>query len=222
MQRQFTKGYRKRFQKKVPMDRPLTVRQKREVKRLIMADLEKKFVDDAFGYQQADYGTGFAALVQMSQGTGVSNRVGDAIKYQRMNLKVGCYYQESLTISNPQHQLRVIVFKWNVDNTVTVPTNAAILQTVGSVFITQSQLNESNLRQGDFTVFFDKTYSIGQMSPGLSLDVDIPLRGGARFSPGQVTGEGQLYLWVFADDVTGAHSPSLQYQYMTRVWFTDA
>lgn len=214
--------YKKRFTKKVPMDRPLTLYQKREIKRMIMADLEKKFIDDAFGYQQADYGTGMFVIGSMNQGAGVNQRVGDAIKYLRMNFKLGCYYSASLTLANVQHQLRCIIFKWNVDSSVTTPTNAAILATVGSVFITQSQLNESNRRQGDFTILMDETFSVGSSSSALAIERNIPMKGGCRFAPGAATGEGLIYLWVFADDVTGAHSPSLQFQYSSRIWFTDA
>lgn len=206
-----------------------------KVKTIIKNTLEKKYVDfySGTGYTQADR-VGFIsqltynspAGVNIIQGTAQSQRIGDNIQPIKMEFRMSIYYDWNAVVNlNDQHTIRVIIFKWNESTVLGLPVAASIMQYpstgAGVYHVINSPLNYTALKQGDMTVVFDKRISVGNASPVANLDKTFKLQGKLQFEPAAATGAGHYYCYVVADDATGAHTPAIYYNYVSRIHYLD-
>lgn len=186
--------------------------------------IEQKRYDTNVAYQQIDRAGYINYLVAPAQGVGITQRVGDAISIDRLELRLDAYYNAAAISTDVGHKLRVIILQWNIDNLAVPPGIANILENGGaSVLVTSSPYNWQGLHQKDFTILFDKSYALNH-AKDLALRATIPMKKSRKvqFGAGLTTGEGIPYILLCADDVTGAHTPDIQVQFSVRGIFTDA
>lgn len=200
--------------------------QKKQVKAIISRQLETKFVDQSSGYVQLDRGGLIACLTQIGQGDGASQRSGDQVTGVRIRFSPTVYYNSSAVTTNVQHTYRMVMLRWNQDDGA-VPLNSLglVFQFAGGAGDYRTVCSPYNFdahKQKDFTILYDKKFSIGQTSPAHSPIISKKLRSKINFSGAASSGVGNIYIVVIADDATGAHSPDLQMQWVSRYTYTDA
>jgi len=206
---------------------------RQEVESAMTSFVEVKFVDSYAGYVQPDRGGNIYQLTfntnagsGITQGAGGSQRVGDRIKLKNYEVRFSFYYGASLVIANPQHTIRLIMFRWRLDTALAGPSIANILQwqSGGSSDFRPvvSPINDQFSKNGDFVILKDETYTLGAYANLPAPKWFGKLNSAIEFDPAGVAGSGHLYLLVVADDVSGAHTPDIQYQYISRVHYEDS
>lgn len=183
---------------------------------------EDKYTDIGIAYTQVDRGGILTRLTDVSQGTAQSQRVGDGIRLSKMEFRASVYYSLSAVATNPTHMVRLILFRWNQDSGSVAPSLGTILQTTGTLQDAVSPYYWNRKSEGNFSVIYDKMWSIGSASEGVVLDLTLNPGGEVRYNNGAITGTGHIYALIIGDDVTGAHSPSLQAQFYCRTHFSDS
>lgn len=185
---------------------------------------EVKFFDTSQQYAQVDRAGTLVNFSQPAQGTGVNQRVGDAIVVKGLEVRLTCYYNTGAT--NVQHALRVVIFKWNISSGGAFqPSLATVFQfpgAVGDYRVVTSPFNWQLLKQEDMTVIYDELVSVGPSAGGYVLAKKFPLHSTINFDTGLTSGEGFYYMYLLADDLTGGHTPDLQVQFCARLTYTDA
>lgn len=227
--RNFPRTFRKRRNRKGK------TKLNKKVKSIIRSTLEKKYVDfySGTGYTMADR-TGVMSQItyntpagaNINQGTGQSQRIGDSIQPIKLEFRMSIYYDWNAALNlNDQHTIRVIILKWNESTVLGLPVAASILQYpstgLGVYHVVNSPLNYTALKQGDMTVIYDKRISVGNSSPTAIIAKSFKLQGKLQFEPAAATGAGHYYCYVVADDVGGAHTPAVYYNYVSRIHYLD-
>lgn len=213
----------KRFKRRVKMVKKgpkLSSRQKSEVKRLITNRQEIKHFDVASAAAQIDRGSQLTQLSTIPQGAGVSARVGDELLVKRLEFRFDGWYVIGATQS--QHAFRLIIFRWNLDTGVSTPSLGSIIAGAATINDICAPYDFNAKNQGDFTVLYDKMYSLGSTAQGVVRQLNIPVNRKMDFDPGTTAASGHLYALLIGDDVTGAHTPDIQVQWQSRVFYTDA
>lgn len=198
--------------------------QKKEVKRIVANKEEIKFWDTSSNYQQVDRLGLVFNLFTPARGTGSSDRVGDQTAYKRLDLRMSVYFNGGITGSS-NHVFRCILFKWTDDSTVNTPVIADILQFPGGAGDYRAVVSPYAFiakKVGYYQILYDQVWSIGEGSSLLAKRINKALRGKMNFAGNTTTGEGSIYLLVVCDDASGAHTPDLQFQYASRITYTDA
>jgi len=209
----------------------------KDVVRILERQLEKKSADVELAYQDVDRN---AFVFQLSKNTNRNltsqisrnalngGRVGDIIKPTLLQFRYNAYFSTSATLTNPQHTFRIVIFHWNEDLAVSVPTQANVLEyTSGGVAdyadITSPYLLEAD-KQNKYTILYDKTHNIGAFSQGVTRTVSIKPKKKIVFNrqSDAIGGTGHIYCFIVADDVTGGVAPQLFVQFMSRMWYIDA
>jgi len=204
------------------MTRKLNKVQRRQVKAIVSRKEESKHFDTQTAAFQVDRGGNFALLSAMGQGTGIAQRVGDQVRCQFMELNFDLYYTNAAGLGTAGHAARLIVFRWNIDTSITTPGLGSILEYTGNINTMNSPYTWNAQKQKDFTVLLDRVYGLFQGRSEVRR-LRIPLRGSRiDFDPAATTAEGHLYALWLGDDVTGAHTPDLSVQYQTRLVYKDA
>lgn len=198
---------------------------KKLAKRALVTQEEKKYIDTSILYTQIDrIGLGPTSLCDINQGPAQGQRVGDRVRGSALRGKIQIYYNSGVT--SAQHTARVIVFKWHISDTVLVPLSSHILQNIGGVGdyrITSTDYNWQGQKQRDYTILYDKSFSIGAYGSGVAENIWIPLKGSpVQYDQAANTGEGKYFILIVGDDVTGAHTPNIYGQYYFRFVYTDA
>lgn len=204
----------------------LNKRQKTQVKRLIGKRTEQKYFDLTYTYTQVDRAGILNVLSNVPQGVAQQQRVGDRITMKSLELRITLYYNGSLVAYNTTHNVRVLLFRWTINNAGAPPIMSNIFQYAGAggdYRNTVSPINWQTHAQKDIVVLHDRIYSVGAQDKAPVIQFKRKrIRGNVDFDIGASTGEGQLYLMVLADDATGAHTPSVQAQAVARLHYTDA
>lgn len=204
--------------------RRLSTTEKKEVKKIIGSRIEVKYFDQTSQYGQIDRASICNPLSHIVQGVGNTQRVGAQVTYKSLDLRITAYYNGGI-VGSANHVLRIFVFKWLDDDGVNVPTQASVLQYAGAIGDYRnivSPVNWESWRQKDIVVLYDRAFSIGEGSSLLAFHKKIKVRGTANFTAAALTGTGNIYMLLCADDATGAHTPDLQVQWWSRITFTDA
>jgi len=193
----------------------------RIVRQIISQDVELKYQDTTVGYGQVDKGGVLTLMTNMSQGVGQGQRVGDKVRIKAIDLRLTAYYFQVAAVALPQHEMRVTLFKWNLATSVSTPALGVIYQNL-TANVVCSPFSWQGLSQNDFVVIYDEIFSVGAMSSGIALNKRFELNSLEVFDPASTNSEGAYYLYMVGDDVTGAHTPNLQAQFMARTWYEDA
>lgn len=204
----------------------LNQRQKRQVKSLIGRRIETKFVDalkSSTGIVSS--GTLFNLNVP-SSGTGISGRIGDRVTVRRIDF---AYQVIGYDTTN---QVRVIIFKWQNDNSVYAPSTITILDPAytSTADCPLAPYNWDNFHAKDFAVCYDKVHSLSfnntTAAPGSQ---SITVRGRVygkklhnkfmNLNTGAVTGDGIYYCLVVSDSGIAGHP---KFNMISRMQYTDA
>lgn len=189
---------------------------------LIHKDEELKYFDASLAYSQVDRAGTVTKASAINQNVGVSDRVGDKLTMKYMEFRLNAYLNGVLITSDVEHKFRVVVFRWKIDDSGGAPVAGSVLQQAGANLITVSPYAFTSQRQRDFEVLFDATYGCTR-AIGANVSERINLfNKSIEFNAAVNTGMGHIYVLVCADDVTGAHVPSISAQWYSRIHFVDA
>jgi len=184
-----------------------------QVRRLI--NVEHKFhdVNDTLTTSQ----NGFVHnLSNISQGDDISNREGDSIRIQSIEIK-GTVFRSATATAN--EAVRIIIVR-DLQQQGTAPVGSDILQNVGSSLAPYSlynQLNSHDLNKR-FTFVYDELVSIDQYNPTVPLtfrsdsNCHVYYRGSTTQS-----GNGNYYMILFSNQSANAAN----FDFSCRIRFTD-
>lgn len=194
---------------------------RRYIKKAVAAEDELKYVDTAAAYAQIDRGATLTAVSTISQGAAQSQRVGDQIKQRKLEFRMDFYLAPGVT--DATHHMRVIIFRWHIATSVTTPTLSTILASSGSVNVTCSPYNWQGKKQADFTILMDRKFTVQRYAGQSHFSKILNLKNkNMAFDAGSSAAADHIYVLTVGDDVTGAHTPDIQAQWQTRLWYIDA
>lgn len=180
--------------------------------------VEKKYfdVDKSGGYQFSVAGT-MTKLSGLAQGVADNQRVGDQCKLKSLLIR-GFISGNALGAL----MCRVIVFRWNDDDTV-APTIGDILQQTGTSVVVTSPYFFDQVRQGRFTVLKDKMiYSTNAASSNnYTVPFKIYRKIGSRIDTkgGSTNGKGHIYMLICSSITNATYCPNIFYN--SRISYTD-
>lgn len=156
---------------------------------------EMKYIDTSFGSYVPTYSFGaISSFTTPGVGTGRSNRIGDVIKYKRLEVR-GQYY------GAVSHMVRMIIFHWKPN------TTASGADVLDSTYVNtfRAPFAPYNFNQKDsFQILLDTHFVIS--ATGKQNDIfkfDLKLKGVSKFDASASTGTNRIYgLWVSDGVVT--------------------
>lgn len=188
-----------------PSGRPLSAQQKKQVRKMVYAPMEKK--------RWPVYKQGLLIssthvidpLTEIAQGDGEQDRDGDAIKI------VSGFIRMAFSAVDSTNILRCTLIRWR---SATTPTAAEIYDdtTIGANGAIFSPFNHN--RRSLFTVLMDKFIDIENHTSGdiqKMINVSIPPQPKTVFDASALTGINKLY-FIFSSDSTAASHPSVVYR----------
>lgn len=179
--------------------RKLNKRQKTQVKRLIGSRTESKIIDTAI-LNVADAAGVFQRLNTPAQGDAYNERAGDAIKLEKVSWRL------SMTYADATNVLRMIVFRWGLDASVTSPTTSDVLQALNALAYPKYQTEvEDRVR-----ILSDRTYALSQNGrPNMIVSGSLYGKKLGRktlgFNQGTTNGVGQVFVLWISDSVAVSH-----------------
>jgi len=189
------------------------------LRRLI--NVETKFVDNTFTQLTTDYNGTVNYLTNVAQGTDVSNRVGDSIKIQRIDV-TGAY-----TRNGTDAIARVIIFR-DTENAAATPAVADVLAQTGSVLAPHSAptwLNKNlNAEKNRFVFLYDEVVCLSTSQSNMLFEYRSPnaqdkhVRFRGTGSTTASAGEGAIFMLRITDQVT-SNLPQLTA--VVRIHYTD-
>jgi len=175
----------------------------------ILAVQEKKSFDVGFATTVADTGA-TARLTAIPQGDTDSSRQGDHVKLLKGELISAASYSDTTNC------LRLIIYRWNQDDSSSAPTVSDILQTTSPY----SPLNRDNERARKFDVIVDHQYVVSNVGQGVDkFRCSMNLKSQIAFQATATSGTGHLYYFVVSDSA-GVPHPSLSF--IWRTYYTDS
>lgn len=192
----------------------LNPRQKREVKRLIGNNLEKKISDTvSTGIIPGTSPTLLGPFTAINQGIADNQRVGDAIKIQSLR------FNTNITVADTANFVRYLIFQWLPNNATVTPTIGAILEQA----TIQGQHNHTNVGHL-FNMLFDRTYTMSQTGSNAAMVRNFSIYGKrlrkiVEYNPTATTGFYHVYMFVLSDS---SLAPNPVCNMVTRLTYTDA
>lgn len=205
--------------------KPLSKKQKSQVKSIVNKNLEKKYYIAANGTTAVSPGPTLNPidLLAPTQGTSDNDqRIGDAIKLKSAEIRM------SLRTSKTDEFIRVIVFQYKGDSSLAAPVLTDLLQSTSAVndaaFI--SSYTNDKKRAGRFHVLHDRVHFMGTNGDdGCPRNVAVSKRLNLKFASkdvsfmnGGVEGQNKIYMYVLTDAVT----TPLLLNYYAKIRYTDA
>ncbi len=186
---------------------------KSEVKKLIKQEIlgvqEKKSFDTGVGSTFDNTGS-ITKLTTIPQGDTDSTRDGDHIKLTKLWMNVAVTYADASNV------VRVIVFRWNQDDSSVAPTVNDITQSLSAY----SPIHRDNERAHKFDIIFDKMFGVANVGPGIAtVEWRRPLKSQIAFQATANTGTGHLYVYIISDSSAATH-PGVNL--ISRVYYTDS
>jgi hypothetical protein len=174
----------------------------------------KHYAVSSGAYAGVAYSGVVTDLFAPAQGLATTQRVGDEARQRAIRLALNCYAQGTST------SLRVIVFAYNADSTLAVPTPNSILTTVATSAAMVSPYNDQAAEQGTLNVLCDKVLLCAAGGPSTAYMLfESTFLMPVTFSAAATSGVGKLYLLVVSDSILTTNSPL--YQWYSRVYFDD-
>jgi len=183
------------------------------VKKTLASGIENKYIDAVYSSYQPTYSYGFISFLAFpgTQGPGISQRIGNAIKPTKISFR-GQYY------GGNTHILRMIVFRWHPN---TAPTGALVLENVYASTFRAPFTPYNYENRGMYTILKDKTYNLSAGGPNNVL-INFDLKGkklaqvkwdqaGANVSNG-------VYVIMIQDGVVTLNTVDM----VVRTWYEDA
>lgn len=182
---------------------PLSRRQTKAVKQVIINNKEKNYFDVApTGHEANTTGT-LTLLTTIPQGDGEGERLRDMLTYKsyRVNIFAVGETSNGNTIYN---SVRAILFKWKPDTAVDTPSVTDILETSHVMSPLVGNVDDRK----KFSVLKDKLFTLdsrtGDQGPMSKLLLWTgKLSGKLRFNQAATTGSNHLYLLTLGNNPTG-------------------
>lgn len=185
---------RQRYQKKT-----LSATQRKEVKKLVMAPMEKK--NFPWYFQDFEISTTHTVvdLTAVAQGDGEQSRDGDSIKI------TGMYGRGVLFWGDAVNMIRLTVIRWKCNS---VPTAAQIYDTT-AIGTNGGMFSSFNHKYRDnFVVISDKYVDIDSYHPYKQVIIKAGAQPKTTFNGAATTGGNKLFL-ILSSDSSAAGHPSL-------------
>lgn len=185
-----------------------TTRSIRRIERTILNMQEPKFFYDAqWAAAEPANDLGLQKFDMPAQGSGISDREGDRIHADWIKLRGWLIKQAD----NGTEHVRILVFRWLLDDGITVPTAASVLDLVnwGAGLSLQALYNPNEGHQYRFDILVDKIYTVehppgGSVAQMVNIALHIPLDRDIQFLPGVQTGPGMIYIAALTNDTQAA------------------
>jgi len=150
------------------------------------------------------------------QNVGAQGRTGDEVGLLGWEVNLSVHASSSDADGTA---VRIIFFRWEIDNALSAPTVSEILESSTVVYAPELMYFQQSVRAGEFTVIFDKTYGVAGNGPVIAVD---RLKGSlpsllTRFTPGTTTAKGAIYMLL----ISGKAATTPTVCAYTRVYFED-
>jgi len=212
---------RRRAPKRRLAGKRLTPTQKKEVKNLIGHEVEFKNDDDYLAASNIPSGNGviIGPFANPAQGLNEDERIGNQIKLKDFELRITL----TMAAGDITNQIRLIVFRWYVDNNIDVPSGTDLLSDIANN-PWLSPINDRSIESGKIHIMHDKLYSFsatGSQSRSLSFKFFGRKLGRKviTFTNTSIQGSGQIYVAATSDSVAVSHPLIALY---TRTNYSDA
>lgn len=179
--------------------RGLNQKQKKEVKKLVQAPMERKHFVTAYEGNASSSVHVITDLTGIAQGDAYNERDGDSIKI------VGGYFRGSVVGSDATNIVRITLIRWKP---TTTPTANDIYQstgigTVGSIY---SEFDRDNRKS--FTVLKDIFIHVDGYNPQKPFYIRIKNQPMLKYMGSSTNGANKLYLIHSSDSIASGH-PSI-------------
>jgi len=179
------------------------------VKQEINSVQEKRSFDTGVGTSFDNTGS-LTKLTTIPQGDTDSSRQGDHVKLHSIRMAGSCSYADTT------NAIRLIILRWNQDDSSSAPVVGDILQTSSPY----SPVNRDNERAKKFDILSDELYGVANVGPGVAVwKWEMKLRSQIAFQSGATTGTGHLYAYIISDSSASTH-PSVAF--ILRTYYTDS
>lgn len=200
----------------------LSQRQKKQVKRIINAEHEPKYILSASSYQYIDSNGWTLDLSPIAQGDTDVSRDGDQVRPRSLVFNYQIFLNNSTVTAC---QARVIIFRWIPFDT-TAPTVADLLNSTGSNYSVMSTFVHD--KRDNFEVLYDNyhmatTWLNGSSTQPYYKDINIPLTANKpiKFVAGSTVGENKIYALVICDVSSAQTTNRPQLSYYTQLNYID-
>lgn len=192
----------------VKSHKPLAKAVKQEIKSLVKNQMKgesKWYV--TVGSTSATYNGTLVRLSSVPQSAGASNdttRIGDALQPTSLQLNYTFYNIGAPGVNPYESDIRVVVFRWLVDDSLSAPTAGLIVNSTGGLSAAISTFNHD--QRGNFEVLYDKLHlcSNSTLNPTnkpvrTSIKVNSKM---IKYVAGATNGLNNIYLLVIGDSDT--------------------
>jgi hypothetical protein len=187
-----------------------------EIRKLV--NIETKFVDTANGLTAATQSGVVVCVSQLAQGLTSTDRVGDSIKLQHIEVRGTVIINAAATNTT----VRVLVFR-DLDGYGTAPTGADVLENVGGTVAPNSPYKFN--KRDRFSILFDEMFQLqsvlaqGQSSAAWYYSSEHA--GHVKYlgttAAAASNGKGSVYVLAISEEPT--NTP--QFDFYSRLLFTD-
>jgi len=199
----------------VPPPVKLSAVQRKQVKRIINADREKKWLIQTGNLIAVSVAAAAADVTPVPQGNTEITRVGNEVEARSFHLKY------TVKAADTTQQIRVLVVQYKADNN-SAPFSGAELFYNGpsGVVDWNSEQNEDYKQQ--YKILYDRLHNLyltnDTFQQSVSTFITIPSKK-VHFNLGATTGENHIYIAYISDSAVATH-PTLTYS--TKFVYTDA
>lgn len=215
--------------------------QRKQVKRLVEADVETKHYQDGIAPFAVSNSGAIIALSNMPQNTSAAGRIGDSVNLKSMDFNFDCIASQGTLgtwlAGDAYNNLRVILFRWHENSVSSSPSVSSILNTTLGSYTYLAPYNLDNMEAGMFSIMYDRTFILentpywngsttlfasGQSSIHNVINKKIYGRALGRkkinYNGSALTGTGNIFMLVVSDSAATPH-PYAQYAYSIN--YTD-
>lgn len=216
-----SQSFRRRMQAiGVSRTKPLTIRQKRQVKQIVRSGKEKKYKDTTAAAADVTSTVGFIQLSTISQGDGESERIGDSVACTSLHLKGTIGALGSAVTAGTAYYTRMIVFRWKPDTAAESPTAVTdILQAASAysqVVGEDTQRNKFDILYDNFDTFIGRNGGNGRVNR--DFDRFIKCKKKIHFNAALTTGSNHIYLMYYCNDAT---ANAVEISYSARLRYVE-
>lgn len=180
----------------------------RRIKRVMLNTLEPKYANDAqYAGIECAYDTPLAKIDMPAQGDSALSRDGDRIFVDYIKLQ-GIIVKQA---DNGDEPVRLCVFRWNMDDGITVPVLGDVLDTAtwGSGTAVQCPYVQQRALRRKFNILYDRVLYVRQPNGATFNGVRIfkmhlRVKKNLLFQAGAQTGIGQYYMFAVTNSATAS------------------
>jgi hypothetical protein len=196
----------KKISGKMSVSAPNSISVRKEITQILKASKQLKWYNTS-GPSSVSTSIAFAGLSGIPAGVTNGQRVGTSVDIERILLN------GQWVIGDTTQIVRVLVFKWNVDNTSDTPQSSEIFDFANDPLAPMVQFKPKR-----FKMLFDHIWTMDTYHPTELVRIDIKVKIKQTFDIGVNTGINNVYLALISD--SGA-VPNPTFTWDSQVWYTD-